>query len=92
MLPSSRLSWGADDWMANVASHGKSETGRMQVLKCPAKPRLNRSVVEVCHALMSFGTRCPVLLRSDCFRPSDRLAGWDSHPLEIADFHGVLGC
>ena len=25
-------------------------------------------------------------------RPSDRLAGWDSHPLEIADFHGVLGC
>ena len=22
--------------------------------------------------------------------PSDRLAGWDSHPLEIADFHGVL--
>ena len=30
------------------------------------------------------------LRRSDCFRPSDRLAGWDSHPLEIADFHGVL--
>jgi hypothetical protein len=24
-------------------------------------------------------------------RPSDRLAGWDSHPLEIAAFHGVLG-
>ena len=24
-----------------------------------------------------------------CFRPSDRLAGRDSHPLEIADFHGV---
>jgi hypothetical protein len=24
------------------------------------------------------------------FRPSDRLAGWDSHPLEIADFHGIL--
>ena len=22
-------------------------------------------------------------------RPSDRLAGWDSHPLEIAVFHGV---
>ena len=30
------------------------------------------------------------LRRSGCFRPSDRLAGWDSHPLEIADFHGVL--
>ena len=29
---------------------------------------------------------------SSCFRPSDRLAGWDSHPLEIADLHGVLGC
>ena len=27
-----------------------------------------------------------LLRRSDCFRPSDRLAGWDSHPLEIADF------
>ena len=25
-------------------------------------------------------------------RPSDRLAGWDSHPLEIAVFHGVLSC
>ena len=33
-----------------------------------------------------------LLRRSGCFRPSDRLAGWDSHPLEIADFHGVLGC
>jgi hypothetical protein len=30
------------------------------------------------------------LRRSGCFRPSDQLAGWDSHPLEIADFHGVL--
>ena len=35
---------------------------------------------------------CYLLRRSDCFRPSDRLAGWDSHPLEIADFHGVLVC
>ena len=34
---------------------------------------------------------CYLLRRSDCFRPSDRLAGWDSHPLEIADFHGILG-
>ena len=30
------------------------------------------------------------LRRSGCFRPSDRLAGRDSHPLEISDFHGVL--
>ena len=30
------------------------------------------------------------LRRSGCFRPSDRLAGWDSHPLEIADFRGIL--
>ena len=27
-----------------------------------------------------------LLRRSGCFRPSDRLAGWDSHPLKIADF------
>jgi hypothetical protein len=33
-----------------------------------------------------------LLHRSGCFRPSDRLAGWDSHPLEIADLHGVLNC
>ena len=39
---------------------------------------------------MSFETRCPVLHRPGCFRPSDQLAGWDSHPLEIADLHGVL--
>ena len=30
-----------------------------------------------------------LLRRSGCFRPSDRLAGWDLHPLEFADFHGV---
>ena len=29
--------------------------------------------------------RC-LLRRSDCSRPSDRLAGWDLHPLEIAVF------
>ena len=29
---------------------------------------------------------CYLLHRSGCFRPSDRLAGWDSHPREIADF------
>ena len=33
-----------------------------------------------------------LLHRSDCFRPSDRLAWLDSHPLEIADVHGVLVC
>ena len=33
-----------------------------------------------------------LLHRSDCFRPSDRWAGWDSHPLEIANFHGVPSC
>src|SRR5476651_1558218 len=33
---------------------------------------------------------CYLLRRPGCFRPSDRLAGWNSHPLEIADFHGVL--
>ena len=31
------------------------------------------------------------LHRFGCFRPSDRWAGWDSHPREIADLHGVLG-
>ena len=51
-----------------------------------------RSIVDSVTRLTSFDTRCPVLRRSGCFRPSDRLAGWDSHPLEIADFHGVLGC
>ena len=29
---------------------------------------------------------CYLLHRSGCFRPSDRFAGRDSHPLEIADF------
>ena len=28
----------------------------------------------------------PISDRLGCFRPSDRLAGWDLHPLEIADF------
>ena len=31
-----------------------------------------------------------ILRRSGCFQPSDRLAGWDSHPLEIANCHGTL--
>jgi hypothetical protein len=29
--------------------------------------------------------------RPDCFRPSDRLAGRDSHPLEIVDFSRRTG-
>ena len=35
---------------------------------------------------------CSFEANSGCFRPSDRLAGWDSHPLKIADFHGILVC
>jgi hypothetical protein len=31
------------------------------------------------------------LLSDRCFRASDRLAGRDSHPLEIAEFGGILG-
>jgi len=37
---------------------------------------------------------CCLLRRPGCFRPSDRLAGWISHPLEIAVFArhtGLLG-
>jgi hypothetical protein len=30
------------------------------------------------------------LRRPDSFRPSDRWAGWDSHPREIADLDGGL--
>ena len=59
-------------------------------IHAPEKVCHNRWFVEDCHALTSFESGCPVLHRPDCFRPSDRLAGWDSHPLEIADFHGVL--
>jgi len=52
-----------------------------------------RSVSGESHALMSFETRCPVLeplwlLPAE--RPIGRVAGWDSHPLKIADFHGIL--
>jgi hypothetical protein len=54
--------------------------------RVPETVCLNRSVVDRCHALMSFDTCCPFLRRPDCFRPCDRLAGWDSHPLKIADF------
>jgi hypothetical protein len=47
------------------------------------------SFVDLDHASTSFDTHCPVLHRPGCFRPSDRWAGWDSHPREIADVHGV---
>ncbi len=32
---------------------------------------------------------CYLHHRSDCFRLERPVAGWDSHPLEIADFHGI---
>ena len=52
------------------------------VAKSPEVTRYTRVLQQICY----------LLYRSGCFRPSDRLAGWDSHPLEIADFHGVLSC
>jgi len=33
---------------------------------------------------------CPCEANSGCFRTSDRLAVGNPHPLEIADFHGIL--
>ena len=50
------------------------------VAKSPIVTRYTRVLQRICY----------LLRRPDCFRPSDRLAGWDSHPLKIADFHGVL--
>jgi hypothetical protein len=50
------------------------------VAKSPIVTRYTRVLQRICY----------LLRRPGCFRPSDRLAGWDSHPLEIADFHGVL--
>ena len=70
----------------------ESERSRERELRLggPGGPFQNGWIDGVCHALTSFDTRCPVPHHPDCFRPSDQLAGWDSHPLEIADFHGVL--
>ena len=51
------------------------------VAKSPKVTRYTRVLQRICY----------LLRRSGCFRPSDRLAGWDSHPLEIDDFHGN-GC
>ena len=51
-------------------------------------------IVGTMHCLqMAFAASVP-LQHHDQTRPqpSDRLAGWDSHPLEIAAFHGVLSC
>jgi len=50
------------------------------VAKSPEVTRYTRVLQQICY----------LLHRSGCFRPSDRLAGRDSHPLEIADLHGVL--
>jgi hypothetical protein len=50
------------------------------------EPFLYRSVFGEFHALMSFETRCPALVPLWLLRSSDRSAGWDSHPLKIADF------
>ena len=50
------------------------------VAKSPSVTRCTRVLQRICY----------LLRRPDCFRPSDRLTSWDSHPLKIADFHGVL--
>ena len=49
------------------------------VAKSPEVTRYTRVLQQICY----------LLYRPGCFRPSDRLAGRDSHPLEIADFHGI---
>ena len=49
------------------------------VARSPKVTRYTRVLQQICY----------LLHRSGCFRPSDRLAGRDSHPLEIADFHGI---
>src|SRR6478609_2564785 len=49
------------------------------VARSPKVTRYTRVLQQICY----------LLYRPGCFRPSDRLAGRDSHPLEIADFHGI---
>ena len=51
------------------------------VAKSPKVTRYTRVLQQICY----------LLHRSGCFRPSDRLAGRDSHPLEIADFSRRTG-
>jgi hypothetical protein len=46
------------------------------VAKSPKVTRCTRVLQRICY----------LLRRPECFRPSDRLARWDSHPLDIADF------
>jgi len=46
------------------------------VAKSPKVTRYTRVLQRICY----------LLRRPDCFRPSDRLARWDSHPLKIVNF------
>ena len=55
-----------------------SGTGTLQRVFDTNRPDLS--------SIRIFPTRRPL----GCFWPSDRMAGWDSHLLEIADFHGIL--
>jgi hypothetical protein len=74
-----------------IGCYGGLEPITQSAFDCIALARgEKRSLLGVCHALMSFELGVRSVRRSGCFRPSDRLARWDSHPLEIADFHGVL--
>ena len=52
------------------------------VARSPEVTRYTRVLQQICY----------LLYRPGCFRPSDRLAGWDSHPREVADLHGILSC
>src|SRR3954471_10172396 len=56
-------------------------------LETRPEPFLYPWVVGVCHAKMSFDTRCPGLHRRSCFRAERPIGrGWDSHSLKIAEF------
>ncbi len=57
-----------------------TQVSACMVAKSPKVTRYTRVLPRICY----------LLRRPGCFRPSDRLAGWDSHPLEIANFHGIL--
>ena len=69
-------SFGAD-------AHAKGDAG---CLMPESEKRVVKSDSQETYEKMALCSSC----RSGCFRPSDRLAGWDLHPLEIADFHGIL--
>ena len=54
-------------------------------------PAADLIVGTMCRLQMAFAASVPLQHHDQTRpRPSDRLAGWDSHPLEIADFQGVL--